>query len=62
METQTSKLAISVIEMASYLGIGRNSAYQLTKLNGFPSIKIGKKIIIPIKALEQWLEFQSKAN
>lgn len=61
METN-NKLTISVAELASCLGIGKNRAYQLTKQNGFPRILVGKKIIIPIKSLEQWLETQARVS
>ena len=49
------KLSISVHELAGVMGIGRNSAYQLARSAGFPAIRIGRKIVIPIEALKQWL-------
>lgn len=36
--------------------IGRNKAYALMKSDGFPTIRIGRKIVIPKLQLEQWVE------
>jgi len=36
--------------------IGRNNLYNLVHSEGFPRISVGKRIIIPKKALEDWLE------
>lgn len=49
------KTALSIKELQRELGLGKNKAYELTKMPGFPSIKIGKKIIIPRASLERWL-------
>ncbi len=48
------KLAVNVREMAQMLGIGINKAYELASRRDFPSIHLGKKIIIPIEALKKW--------
>lgn len=47
---------LSVMEMAKYLGIGRNKAYKLTKDPTLPIIRIGQKILIDKQALDEiWL-------
>lgn len=46
---------LNVKELANYLGIGLNSAYQLVNSKGFPALKIGKRIVVPIEKLEQWV-------
>ena len=46
---------LNVKELAKYLGIGLNSAYQLVNSKGFPALKIGKRIVVPIERLEQWV-------
>ena len=51
MEKQT----YTVDEVAAILGIGRNIAYRGVKNGEIPSIKIGKRILVPIKAFEEWL-------
>lgn len=46
---------LEVEELASKLKIGRDAAYELVKQPGFPSVRIGKRIIIPVVALDKWL-------
>ncbi len=50
------KLCYSVPELAKALGISRPKAYELVKRDGFPSIIVGKRIIVPTNALERWLD------
>ena len=49
------KLTLTVLELAKYLGIGRNKAYQLALSQDFPSIRVGKKILINREGLQTWL-------
>lgn len=49
------KLALSVIELAEALGISRTNAYELMKRPDFPSARLGKRIVIPVAALNEWL-------
>ena len=52
----TDKLTVSVDEMAAMLGISRPVAYELTKRNGFPAVRISeRRIVIPVDALKRWL-------
>ena len=50
------KTALSVEEMRKELGLGRNIAYEMVRMSGFPAIRIGKKIIVTRAGLERWLE------
>lgn len=45
---------LTVQEIQERFGIGEAVAYGLVKSKGFPSIKIGKRILINKKALEEW--------
>ncbi len=47
---------LSVEETAEILGIGRNSAYEGVRTGEIPSIRIGKRILVPRLALERILE------
>ena len=49
------RLCISVPEAAELLGISRNNAYELVKRGELPSIKLGKRKLIPKVALERKL-------
>lgn len=52
MERQT----VSVSEAAKILGIGRQTAYDLVALGKLPYVRLGKRILIPRKALDRLLE------
>ena len=47
---------ISVKEMAALLHIGKNKAYKLVNIKGFPVIKIGGTHCVSKKGLEEWIE------
>ena len=34
---------------------GKNQAYSIIHANGFPKIKIGKRLLVEKRALEKWL-------
>ena len=53
--TVPDKMCMSVPEMAKALGISRPTAYTLANRDDFPSIRIGKRIIIPRDAFVKWL-------
>jgi len=50
------RLTLSVPEAAKLLGIGRNLCYDRVKTGEIPVIKIGRRLLIPKKALERLLE------
>ncbi|MFC1986392.1 helix-turn-helix domain-containing protein [Chloroflexota bacterium] len=50
------RLCVSVTEVAEMLGLSRNNAYDLVKTKQLPSIRFGKRILIPRAALEKRLE------
>ena len=54
------KLTFTVEEMAASLGISRPVAYELTRREGFPAIRVSeRRIIIPVEALKRWLDKQA---
>jgi excisionase family DNA binding protein len=54
--TNTQRLTISVIEAGEMLGIGRNKSYELAAQGVIPTLKLGKKLRVPIAALERMLD------
>ena len=54
--SETPSLTMTVDEAARILGIGRNSAYEAVRRNQIPSIRIGRRILIPRHRFLQWLE------
>jgi excisionase family DNA binding protein len=53
------KETMSVQELSSQMGISLPKAYELVKSPGFPSIRIGTRILIPVDAFREWLVIQS---
>lgn len=47
---------LTINDVATILRIGRTKAYELSKLTGFPVIKIGKSIRVSKQKLEEWLK------
>ena len=58
---QENKLVLNVEEMAATLGISKPVAYELTRKNGFPAVRVSeRRIIIPVDALRRWLESEAR--
>nr|WP_302600257.1 helix-turn-helix domain-containing protein [uncultured Cellulosilyticum sp.] len=49
------RLTLTVSEAAGVLGVGQNKMRQLTKVQGFPVIKVGTRILIPTSKFETWI-------
>ena len=49
------KLTYTVTEAANLLGIGRAAAYEAAHSGHLPTIRIGKRILVPVAALERML-------
>jgi excisionase family DNA binding protein len=49
------KLTITVEEASRALGIGKNGAYEAVRRGEIPSIKIGRRFLVPRHALEKML-------
>lgn len=50
------KAVFTVDETAKFLGIGRAGAYQAVAQGTIPSVRIGRRILVPKQALERLLE------
>ena len=61
-EVINKKLTYSIHEAAKVLGVSSAKMYQIARIKGFPSIIIGKRILVSIKGLEEWVEDQAKKN
>ena len=49
------KSTMSVQELSAQLGISLVKAYELVKTPGFPTLRIGTRILIPVDAYKDWL-------
>ncbi|KEF34105.1 excisionase [Deinococcus sp. RL] len=50
-----ARLTCKPEEAVSMLGMGRNSVYALIRSGRLRSIKVGRKILIPLSAIEEFL-------
>ena len=55
----TEKSVMSVQELAQQMGISLPKAYELVKEPGFPTIRIGTRILIPVEGFQNWLRQKS---
>ena len=55
-------LTLTAPEVGEVLGISRASAYELVRSKGFPSIRIGTRIIVPKDKLIAWINEQVEVN
>ena len=56
---QMEKTTMSVQELSAQMGISLPKAYELVKSPGFPTIRIGTRILIPVDAYKEWLQKNS---
>ena len=50
------RLALTVEEAGALLGISRDLAYQLVARGDLPSVRLGRRLIVPRRALEDALQ------
>ena len=50
------RLALTVEEAGRLLGIGRNTAYEAARRGELPTIRMGRRLLVPRVALENLLE------
>lgn len=53
---EPDRLTVSVEEAAALLGISRALAYELVRRDDLPCLRLGRRVVIPRKALEQFVE------
>lgn len=56
------RLTLTVEESAKALGIGRSAAYEAIRRGDIPSIRIGKRLVVPKVALERLLAADGPAR
>lgn len=54
-------LVMTVPEAGKQLGVGRNQAYQAAKAGQIPTIRIGKRLLVPVAALDKLLSASDSA-
>jgi excisionase family DNA binding protein len=56
MELTIERRTVTITEAAKTLGVSRNKAYEAARRGEIPTIKIGKRILVPLAALERLLQ------
>ena len=56
------KLTLSVEEAGKLLGVSRQVAYQLSRRADFPVLHIGRRVLVPRKQLEAWMDRQVRGT
>ncbi len=60
MDVQNERMTLSVSEAADILGVSRPSLYQLIDKPGFPSFRVGRRVLISRAGLARWVEQQTE--
>ena len=53
-------LLLNVKQLADLLGVSDSSVYELIQEDGFPSLRVGKRIVIPKEELREWITARTK--
>ena len=61
-EVTSEVLCYKVENLCGLLGVSRPVAYKLAQRTDFPTIRLGRRVLIPKSGLEKWLEQQSDVN
>lgn len=54
-EKEQNKLTMSVSEAAKWLGISRAFAYELVARGELPSLRLGRRVLVPTKRLFEFV-------
>ena len=53
-------LLLNVKQLADLLGVSDSSVYELIQEDDFPSLRIGKRIVVPKEELRKWISTHTK--
>ena len=53
-------LMLNMKQLSDLLGISDASAYELVQEEDFPSLRIGKRIVVPKEELQNWISARTK--
>lgn len=59
-EKTTNIVTLTVKDVQETLKIGRNKAYDIFAREDFPSIAIGRKLVVEEQAFKKWLQERRK--
>ncbi len=53
---------MSVQELSAQMGISLPKAYELVKQPGFPRVRVGSRILVPVEEFNNWLREQTQCG
>jgi excisionase family DNA binding protein len=56
MEAKIERRTLTITEASEALGVSRNKAYEAARSGEIPTIRIGKRLLVPVVALERMLQ------
>ncbi len=56
MTHEANRRTLTIPEAAKALGISRNAGYEAARRGEIPTIRIGKRLLVPLAALERMLQ------
>ncbi len=62
MNDSVTRLTVTMPEAAKLLGIGRNTAYEAARRGEIPIVRIGKRLLVPVSALDRLLDGSSEKS
>ncbi len=60
MQRENIRLTISVPEAGELLGVSRNKAYELARDGIIPTLRLGRKLVVPKARFEEWINGAGK--
>ena len=60
--TEIQPLAVKVSDAMKMTGVGRTRAYELVAAGVWPSIRLGRRVLIPVAGLKAWIEETQQTN
>jgi len=61
-DAKPEPLLLHVTEAARLLGCSRSKAYELVATESIPTVRLGRSVRVPRRALEAWIEANTRGT
>ena len=51
-----NRTVLSIEEILLILGLGRSATYESARRGELPTLRLGRRILVPVSAFSKWLE------